>query len=116
MKRVIDSDLEFLTTREAAAILRLSPRTMEGMRRNGKGPAFTTLGNDQNSKVVYRREDIDLWLRGKRHRQVVPRSGSRADLPSGHFGLSADVVTSESGQGENWITLWLAQTDAPGYG
>lgn len=65
MKRIKDHEFEFLTTREAAKILRLSSSTLEGKRRNGKGPAFTRMGEDQNSKVVYRLADILAWLADK---------------------------------------------------
>lgn len=112
MQRIVDSDFDFLTTRETAAILRLSPRTLEGMRRNGKGPIFTRLGNDQNSKVVYRRKDINAWLRGKRHRQVVSRPSPTSGPSSGHLNLPDDVVTAEACGEDAWIMLWLAQTDA----
>lgn len=76
MKRAVDNPV-FLTTREAATTLRLSSRTLEGLRRNGNGPIFTRLGTDQNSRVVYRRADIDFWLMDKSHRQVVRRREPR---------------------------------------
>lgn len=104
------SPFEFLTTKETAAILRLSPRTLEGKRRTGKGPAFTRMGNDQNSKVVYLCADIDLWLEDKRHTRVVPqvkRSQSicnqKSDPPC--------IATGISGE-DDWIALWLAQAEA----
>ena len=53
MKRDHDFELTFLTTEEAAEILTLSPRTLEAMRRNGKGPPFTRMGNHPNAKVAY---------------------------------------------------------------
>lgn len=120
MPRIINSDLDFLTTRETATILRLSSRTLEGMRRTGKGPMFTRLDIDQNSKVVYRRKDIALWLRGKRHMQVTPRLSSIARPPSSstppsppsHLSFPVDASTADNSADEIWITLWLAQTDA----
>lgn len=120
MPRIINSDLDFLTTRETATILRLSSRTLEGMRRTGKGPMFTRLGIDQNSKVVYRRKDIALWLRGKRHMQVAPRlsrivgppSSSTPPSPPSHLSFPVDAPTADRSADETWITLWLAQTDA----
>lgn len=114
MKRVTDSALEFLTTKEVAAMLRLSVRTLEGMRRNGKGPVFTTLGNDRNSKVVYRRSDIDKWLADKSHSQVIPFPGHRARKPVGapttHLALPADPPPESSGA-HDWIATWRAQTE-----
>ena len=45
---------EFLTTEEAAALLRLSPRTLEKQRVLGGGPRFRKFG----ARVVYARVDL----------------------------------------------------------
>lgn len=50
-------DPEFLTTREAAALLRLKPNTLEKMRVYGGGPVFRKHGRN----VLYRRADLDAW-------------------------------------------------------
>lgn len=50
-------DPEFLTTREAAALLRLMPNTLEKMRVYGGGPVFRKHGRN----VLYRRADLDAW-------------------------------------------------------
>jgi predicted DNA-binding transcriptional regulator AlpA len=50
---------ELLTTPAAAALLGLSPRTLEGWRRTGEGPAFVRLGR---RRVAYRRSALDSWL------------------------------------------------------
>ena len=50
---------ELLTTVEAAAHLRLSPRTLERYRVNGEGPKYLKL----ERTVRYRRADLDEWLR-----------------------------------------------------
>ena len=47
----------FLTTNEAAAFLRLSPRTLERHRLIGSGTKFCRLGR----KVVYRLSDLEAW-------------------------------------------------------
>jgi hypothetical protein len=51
-----------LTTVEAAEYLRLSPRTLEDMRVTGNGPRYFKLGPGKRSKVVYRKEDLELWI------------------------------------------------------
>lgn len=67
-----DQDLDtLLTGREAAALLRLSERTMERHRTAGTGPRFISLGR----AVRYRRRDLlDYIERGARHStsQAVP--------------------------------------------
>ena len=48
---------EFLTTDEAAAFLRLSPRTLEKQRVLGGGPRFRKFG----ARVVYAAVDLRAW-------------------------------------------------------
>ena len=48
---------EFLTTDEAAALLRLSPRTLEKQRVLGGGPRFRKFG----ARVVYAMADLRAW-------------------------------------------------------
>ena len=48
---------EFLTTDEAAAFLRLSPRTLEKQRVIGGGPKFRKFGR----RVMYAVADLDAW-------------------------------------------------------
>ena len=48
---------EFLTTDEAAAMLRLSPRTLEKQRVLGGGPQFRKFG----ARVVYAAVDLRAW-------------------------------------------------------
>ncbi|MBP6892893.1 MAG: helix-turn-helix domain-containing protein [Pseudacidovorax sp.] len=48
---------EFLTTEEAAALLRLSPRTLEKQRVLGGGPRFRKFG----ARVVYARADLRAY-------------------------------------------------------
>lgn len=48
---------EFLTTDEAATLLRLSPRTLEKQRVLGGGPRFRKFG----ARVVYAMADLRAW-------------------------------------------------------
>lgn len=115
------SQREFLTTKEVAALLRLSPRTLEGMRRNGKGPVFTRMGEDQNSKVAYRRSDLKRWLADNSRRQVTPRkmpaNGSpppaaaiERAVPRTHLTFPAEPPT-ECDADKSWIATWLEQIE-----
>jgi hypothetical protein len=52
----------FLTTVEAAEILRLKPRTLEALRVEGTGPRYYKIGPGKRSRVVYRRTDLDEWV------------------------------------------------------
>lgn len=52
----------YLTTLEAAAFLRLSPRTLERFRVEGTGPPFLKVGSGKRSRVLYRSTDLKAWL------------------------------------------------------
>lgn len=51
-----------IDTEAAAAVLGLSPRTLERMRVEGTGPKFRKLGPGIRSRVAYRVEDIQAWV------------------------------------------------------
>ena len=51
----------YLTNAEAAAVLKLSPRTLEKLRVNGGGPRFRKFG----SRVIYALEDLDAWANAR---------------------------------------------------
>lgn len=54
--------LIFLTSNEAADLLRISRRTLERMRVDGSGPPYVKVGAGKRSRVLYREIEIDAWL------------------------------------------------------
>jgi len=56
----------FLTAAEVAKMLRMSDRTLEGMRCDGRGPPYLRLGDGGRAKVIYRLSDVENWLQSKR--------------------------------------------------
>ena len=56
------NDSGFFHTRRAADYLSLSPRTLDGHRVSGDGPAFYRFGN----RARYRRSDLDAWAAKRR--------------------------------------------------
>ena len=52
----------YLTTREAASVLRMSVRTLDRYRVTGEGPPFMKLGG----RIRYLRSDIDRWAQAKK--------------------------------------------------
>ncbi len=62
MATQLSSQDRLLTTPEAATLLRLSRRTLEGMRVSGTGPRYFKLGPGRMAKVVYRAADLERWL------------------------------------------------------
>lgn len=57
---------DLLTTPEAAAYVRRSPRTLERYRVTGEGPIFLKIGRP----ILYRRADLDEWLDDKVRRST----------------------------------------------
>jgi hypothetical protein len=53
----------FLTSVEVAEMLRLSPRSLEKMRLEKRGPPYIRLGMSGRSKVIYRLADVEAWIR-----------------------------------------------------
>ena len=51
----------YLTNEEAAAYLRLSPRTLEKQRVVGGGPRFRKFGR----RLLYAIEDLELWANAR---------------------------------------------------
>ncbi|PBB93240.1 DNA-binding protein [Mesorhizobium sp. WSM3864] len=51
-----------IRVRQAAEYVGLSKSNLDKMRCYGGGPAYIKLGNS----VIYRTEDLDLWLAGNR--------------------------------------------------
>jgi len=51
----------FLTTGQAASYVGYSPRTLEGMRRTGRGPIFRRHGRC----VRYHIAELDAWLESR---------------------------------------------------
>ena len=53
---------ELMDEAEAAAYLRLSPRTLQNFRLDKKGPPYSKLGR----RIVYGRSDLKQWCRENR--------------------------------------------------
>lgn len=56
------SEPEYLDTTEAAALLRLSPRTLERMRVEGCGPPYLKAGRGIRAKVLYKPDQVRAWV------------------------------------------------------
>jgi excisionase family DNA binding protein len=85
---------EYLTTREAAALVGVSVRTLEALRAEGRGPRFVRIGR----AVRYPRDTVQLPSGGKRGRAVrgapTPKHES---LREGLHGPRVSTPKSESG-------------------
>ena len=75
---VNDTPTEYMGTREAAAVLRLSPRTLDRYRVTGEGPAFHKFG----TCIRYARADLDDWA-AERRRTSTSDDGGPDDRPRG---------------------------------
>ena len=70
---------KYLNTREAAAVLGLSARTLDRYRVSGDGPVFLKLGG----RVRYLREDLDEWVRSRRRRSTSDDGTGERPGPAG---------------------------------
>ena len=52
----------FMTSDEAAGMLRISKRTLERMRVEGTGPRYLKVGPGKRSRVLYRMAEVEAWL------------------------------------------------------
>ena len=97
----------YLDTTQAAAVLGLSPRTLEHYRVAGGGPPFLTYCN----RVHYLRADLDAWALESRRRSTSDggggEDGRRRDSSAG--GARASVET-ESGRA---VSAGEAEPPAP---
>ncbi|MBM4314449.1 MAG: helix-turn-helix domain-containing protein [Deltaproteobacteria bacterium] len=59
-------DRRYLSTREAAEVLRTTPGNLANMRMRGEGPAFIK----QKRKCLYDIRDIENWLDHRRIRSA----------------------------------------------
>lgn len=57
----------FLTSVEVANMLRLSPRSLEKMRLENRGPRYIRLGTGGRAKVIYNLLDVVAWV--ERHKK-----------------------------------------------
>ncbi len=62
---------ELIRTREAAAIMGISPRTLNGWRKNAFGPQSIRLRN----RFVYQRAEVSRWLNDRRVTTGVQATG-----------------------------------------
>ncbi len=58
---------QLMTTAEAAALLRLSPRTLERFRVEGTGPRFIKAGAGKRARVLYDPAELKAWLDSYRY-------------------------------------------------
>ena len=63
----MNNERAYLSVREAAEYLGLSPRTLDRYRVSGDGPVFYRFGG----RVRYRREDLDGWAATRKRRSTA---------------------------------------------
>lgn len=69
-----DDGPRYLDNDEAAAFLKLSPRTLEKQRVRGGGPAFRKFGR----RVVYALADLEAWADQRRYNSTSQFDMARA--------------------------------------
>jgi predicted DNA-binding transcriptional regulator AlpA len=69
----LNTEGEFITDKELAAMLHVDPRTTLRWRNAGNGPPFIRAGA---KRVLYRASDIELWLASRRFATRASESAS----------------------------------------
>ena len=64
---------ELLSPTEVAAKIKMSPRTLQKWRCNGRGPQYVRLGH----AVRYREQDVDAWVESKLSRNSAEAADRR---------------------------------------
>jgi excisionase family DNA binding protein len=68
---------EFLSTKQLAARLGVSIRTVERMRQEGKGPAFYRVSSGlRRGRVAYREAAVNAWLAGRECQSTISPLGA----------------------------------------
>lgn len=73
MSRQDPEQVRYLRTAEAAALLRLSPRTLEKHRVHGTGPTYRKAGGT----VLYVADDLISWVESSRRWSTVDDPAGR---------------------------------------
>jgi hypothetical protein len=60
-------DDALLSTAQAASLVGLTPKTLRQLRCDRSGPRCLKLGTKKQSRTVYRRSDLERWIRESAH-------------------------------------------------
>jgi hypothetical protein len=55
-------DDQLLTTRQAAAVVGRTPKTLRELRCNRAGPRCLKMGTSKQARTYYRRSDLERWI------------------------------------------------------
>ena len=61
MKHTVDPSTTFVTRKKAAQVLDMSPQHLANLASEKRGPRFSKLGDDQQSRTRYRLADVIAW-------------------------------------------------------
>ena len=105
--------LQYLSTRQAAAYLGVSRQTLEIGRHKGTGPIYC---RPVNSRIVrYFLPDLDAWMQGARRQHTAEVSNVGGKENAGEFPrrvkLGANRVGWVESEIESWISSKIAERD-----
>ena len=104
-----DDSAMFLSTRKAAALLTLSPRTLDRFRSSGSGPPYLRLG----SRIVYTRDDLLEWAWSKRETPMLRHEQSGIVCQGGYLparNRDDDHAVAEAPRGVSMSAARLFET------
>lgn len=112
-QQVTVGQLQYLSTRQAAAYLGVSRQTLEIGRHKGTGPIYC---RPVNSRIVrYFLPDLDAWMQGARRQHTAEASNVGGKENAGEFPrrvkLGANRVGWVESEIESWISSKIAERD-----
>lgn len=75
---------ELLTNQQTAALLGISPITLEIWRHRGKGPIFIKFGDRPQSPVRYKRAAVVQWVEGQSFSSTSAHSAAARTRTKSH--------------------------------
>jgi predicted DNA-binding transcriptional regulator AlpA len=67
--------MNLLTTKEAAAVLKLRPQTLRSFRSKGGSPVFVRLSQN---RIAYAEEDLRAWIESRKRKSTADPGPGRA--------------------------------------
>ena len=61
---------EYWTSPQTARFLGLQPQTLRRWRLDGKGPAYTRLGDNKQGRILYKISEVEKWLADRTFRST----------------------------------------------
>ena len=87
-----------ISSKQAAKLLGISPKTLKSWRSAGKGPRFLKLGSAPQAAVRYDRAEIEAWLAERAFSSTSDATVNHPSSPSAPSAFSAKPCCGKDGK------------------